>query len=227
MIGPIAITSTACGKAETDAKRGRRLLQGAIYVSLVAIIIGLVGWINQSFIVDKWRFLTVSWPYERTNFRPYVLSTAKERVLKPGDAFRECAKDCPEMVVVPGGEYMMGSPRFRNEGPQHKVTIANPFAVSKFDVTFSDWDACVSVDGCPRVTDSGMGRDRKPVINVTWDDAQWYVAWLSEDDRAALPSAQRGRMGIRGPRRQHNGLILGRCNRQGQRQLQRMRQSVG
>ena len=52
--------------------------------------------------------------------------------------------------------------------------------MSKFDVTFSDWDACVSVDGCPRVTDSGMGRDRKPVINVTWDDAQWYVAWLSK-----------------------------------------------
>ena len=101
---------TACGKAEADAKRGRRLLQAAIYVSLVTIIIGLVGWINQSFIVDKWRFLTVSWPYERTNFRPYVLSTAKERVLKPGDAFRECAKDCPEMVVVPGGEYMMGRP---------------------------------------------------------------------------------------------------------------------
>ncbi len=37
-----------------------------------------------------------------------------------------------------------------NEGPQHKVTIAKPFAVSKFDVTFADWDACVSVGGCPQ-----------------------------------------------------------------------------
>jgi formylglycine-generating enzyme required for sulfatase activity len=79
--------------------------------------------------------------------------------------FRECAKDCPEMVVVPGGEFMMGSPpteegRYENEGPQHKVTIARPFAVSKFEVTFADWDACVWVGGCPqegRASDAGMG----------------------------------------------------------------------
>ena len=47
-----------------------------------------------------------------------------------------------------------------------------PFAVSKFDVTFADWDACVSVGGCPEVSDGGFGRGTKPVINVTWDDAQ-------------------------------------------------------
>jgi formylglycine-generating enzyme required for sulfatase activity len=65
------------------------------------------------------------------------------------------------------------------EAPQHEVTIAKPFAVSKFDVTFADWDACVSVGGCPEVSDAGMGRGAKPVINVTWDDAQNYAAWLS------------------------------------------------
>ena len=59
------------------------------------------------------------------------------------------------MIVVPAGKFMMGSPatekgRYGNEGPQHQVTIARPFAVSKFDVTFADWDACVSVGGCPR-----------------------------------------------------------------------------
>ena len=79
----------------------------------------------------------------------------------------------------------MGSPatekgRYTNEGPQHKVTIARPFAVSKFDVTFADWDACVSVGGCPQVSDSGYGRGTKPVINVSWDDAQQYVAWFSK-----------------------------------------------
>jgi formylglycine-generating enzyme required for sulfatase activity len=67
------------------------------------------------------------------------------------------------MVVVPPGEFMMGSPasergRYDNEGPQHKVMIARPFAVSRFDVTFTDWDACVSVGGCPHVGDSGFGR---------------------------------------------------------------------
>ena len=79
----------------------------------------------------------------------------------------------------------MGSPatekgRYANEGPQHKVTIAKPFAVSKFDVTFDDWDACVSVGGCPQASDSGFGRGTKPVIYVSWDDAQQYVAWLSK-----------------------------------------------
>ena len=79
----------------------------------------------------------------------------------------------------------MGSPatekgRYTNEGPQHSVTIAKPFAVSKFDVTFADWDACVLVGGCPKVSDSGFGRGTRPVINVSWDDAQQYVAWLSE-----------------------------------------------
>ena len=93
------------------------------------------------------------------------------------------------MVVVPAGEFMMGSPvneqgRFSNEdddgnGHQHKVTIARPFAVSRFDVTFDDWDACVLVGGCPYSGDSGWGRNTRPVINASWDDAQTYVAWLS------------------------------------------------
>ena len=95
------------------------------------------------------------------------------------------------MVVVPAGEFMMGSPanekgRNHNEddgnGRQHKVTIARPFAVSKYDVTFADWDACVSVGGCPQLdpaADAGWGRGLQPVIFLSWDDAQAYVAWLS------------------------------------------------
>jgi formylglycine-generating enzyme required for sulfatase activity len=100
-------------------------------------------------------------------------------------SFRECAKDCPEMIVIPAGSFTMGSPmteqgRDSDEGPQHKVVIAKRFAVSKFDVTFADWDACVSVGGCPKATDSAFGRDTRPVINVTWDDAQQYAAWFSK-----------------------------------------------
>jgi formylglycine-generating enzyme required for sulfatase activity len=120
-----------------------------------------------------------------TQVRPYVLPADAERTLKPGDSFKECAKDCPEMVVVPAGTFMMGAPatdrgRISNEVPQHKVTIPKPFAVSKFAVTFSEWDACVSVGRCPRIDESYFGRDMKPVIGVSWDDVQQYAAWLSE-----------------------------------------------
>jgi len=88
------------------------------------------------------------------------------------------------MIVVPAGEFKMGSPanesgRFDNEGPPHEVVMARPFAVSKFDVTFADWNACVSVGGCPQASDSGFGRGTRPVINVSFDDANQYAAWLA------------------------------------------------
>lgn len=88
------------------------------------------------------------------------------------------------MVVIPAGEFIMGSPltevgRTAAEGPQHKVTIARPFAASKFDITFAEWDACVSMGACARWHDSGMGRGTRPVVYVDWDDAQRYTAWLN------------------------------------------------
>jgi len=93
--------------------------------------------------------------------------------------------DCPDMVVVPAGRYLMGSPdseanRIGTE-LQRQVTISYPFAVSRFDITFDEWSACVRDGGCNGYTpaDQGWGRGRRPVINVNWDDAQAYVTWLS------------------------------------------------
>jgi len=112
------------------------------------------------------------------------LSPERERALKPRESFRECTNGCPMMIVVPAGEFTMGSPTTEtghvdNESPPHNVTIARPFAVSSFDVTFDSWDACVSAGSCPQIGDAGLGRGAKPVINITWTDAQRYVAWLS------------------------------------------------
>ena len=104
---------------------------------------------------------------------------------KVGDSFRDCP-ECPEMVVVPAGSYRMGSPSHEaghhNEGPVHRVTIAAPFAVGKYAVTFAEWDACEEAGGCGGYIpeDFGWGRDQRPVINVNWDDAQRYVQWLSK-----------------------------------------------
>jgi formylglycine-generating enzyme required for sulfatase activity len=113
------------------------------------------------------------------------LSDAQERALKPGDELKEC-RQCPSLVVVPAGTFMMGSPngerwRDRAEGPQHKVAFARPFAVGRFAVTFEEWDACVTDGGCNgyRPDDNGWGRGRQPAINLSWRDANAYVAWLS------------------------------------------------
>ena len=107
-----------------------------------------------------------------------------------GAVFRDCP-ECPEMVVVPAGSFMMGSPasekdRDDDEGPVHRVnrvTIAAPFAVGVYEVTFDEWDACVRGGGCGgyRPVDAGWGRGRRPVINVNWEDVRTYVDWLSRE----------------------------------------------
>ena len=72
---------------------------------------------------------------------------------------KACA-DCPEMVSIPGKK----------------------FAIGKYAVTFKEWDACVSAGGCGAYlpSDNGWGRGNRPVINVSWEDAQAYIQWLSE-----------------------------------------------
>lgn len=95
------------------------------------------------------------------------------------------APDAPRMVVVPPGSFMMGSAQGRvgmwKWGPPHRVTIGYPYAIGKYPVTFNEWDACAADGGCQGYTpyDEKWGRGGRPVINVSWDDAQAYAAWLS------------------------------------------------
>ncbi len=114
------------------------------------------------------------------------LRARSEELRKRGwKVFRDCL-ECPEIVVVSAGSFMMGSPSSEegwssDESPRHLVTIAKPFAVGKYEVTFAEWDACVADGGCGGYWpgDEGWGRGRRPVINVSWDDAKEYVRWLS------------------------------------------------
>lgn len=103
--------------------------------------------------------------------------------LVAGDTFQDCP-DCPEMVVLPAGRFKMGSHNDRHarreQRPLHPVSIAKPFAVSKFEITFDEWDACNKAQGCagyhPR--DEKWGRGKRPVIRVNWADALTYIEWL-------------------------------------------------
>ena len=113
-----------------------------------------------------------------------------------GERFRDCP-DCPQMVVIPAGSFRMGCLNddgdcFDDEKPVRQVRIDAPFALSAREVTFSEWDACVAAGGCDgdRPDDAGWGRGDRPVINVSWDDARSYVAWLSSQTGAEyrLPS---------------------------------------
>ncbi len=101
---------------------------------------------------------------------------------QPGAIFRDCDQ-CPEMVVVPAGRFGMGDlagDGYNDERPVHDVTIATPFAVGKYEVTFAEWDSCVVAGGCTHnPDDKGWGRGSRPVINVSWDDAQEYARWLA------------------------------------------------
>lgn len=108
-----------------------------------------------------------------------------ELYFKPGEGFKDCP-ECPEMIAVPAGSFIMGSRvgepgHDASEEPQHKVTIAKPFAVGRSPVTFAEWDACVKGKGCGGYTpdDNGWGRGDRPVINVSWNDAMAYISWLS------------------------------------------------
>ena len=92
--------------------------------------------------------------------------------------------EIPEMVRLPGGRFLMGSPdsepeREDDEGPQHWVQVP-AFEIGRYPVTFAQWDACMAAGGCRHMPDDlGWGRGQQPVINVSWKDAQEYVRWLT------------------------------------------------
>jgi formylglycine-generating enzyme required for sulfatase activity len=154
--------------------RARQLrLRALVGVLVAAMTAGVAGWLNQGWLEERlyvWRNVN-------------VLTAAQEKALKSGDPFHECT-ECPEMIVARAGRFMMGSPDGQggdDERPQHSVTFAKPFAVSKYELTFAEWDACATQGHCTtRVTDSDFGRGRQPVINVSWSEAKEYVAWLSK-----------------------------------------------
>lgn len=116
----------------------------------------------------------------------------------PGTVFRDCTSACPEMVVLPAGTFSMGTPademgRQDDEGPQHPVTFAKPFAISRFQITAGEWAAyqkeagVVIADGddrpgrrCTNSKPSYTQGPRQPAVCMSYHDAEQYAAWLSK-----------------------------------------------
>jgi formylglycine-generating enzyme required for sulfatase activity len=181
----------ACRRAERSGRRRARrvkVLVGGLATIVMGIVTAIValsysGKLDQSYLnIQARKYLDI--------YMPRALTAKQERALKPGDRFQECAS-CPEMVVVPAGEFMMGSEDlYEAERPAHKVTIAKPFAIGRFSVTFDEWDGCIAHGACAYsedhrgafqvASDIGWGRGRRPVILVSWDDLKEYLAWLTK-----------------------------------------------
>ena len=103
--------------------------------------------------------------------------------LEPLSAFRDIqAPWCPEMVVIPPDEFMMGRPEgeeaYGNERPQHLVKINYWLVVGRYPIIFDEYDHFAETTERELPIDDGWGRGRRPVINITWHDAKAYVQWL-------------------------------------------------
>lgn len=134
-----------------------------------------------------------------TNSQSVFADSASTQILNTGDTFKEC-RHCPEMVVLPAGSFIMGTPETedhrREREWQHEITFAKPFAVSKTEVTWDQWEACVrdsvcdgiavekalhlTFEGEPEPDFVDWGRGLRPVVGVSWYDAQAYVGWLNK-----------------------------------------------
>ena len=125
-------------------------------------------------------------PWETTSLeRPwYFRPPAKvdEGKIAFRKVFRDCEEICPDLVEIPKGVLQPGD--------GSKVPVSR-FALGKFEVTFGEWDACVAAKGCSHVpVDEGWGRGRRPVVDISWQDAMEYVDWLARktNKRYRLPT---------------------------------------
>jgi hypothetical protein len=127
----------------------------------------------------------------RLTARSSRLYLAGAQALKHETVFRDCLDGCPEMVVIPPGRFMMGSPHsevghFGEESPVHEVRIAYSFAVGKYPVTRGEWRQFVQVTGHPKAENCNWENpgfsqdDSHPVVCIAWGDAAAYTAWLSQ-----------------------------------------------
>lgn len=107
----------------------------------------------------------------------------KQATTQTGDKIedgRDCPV-CPEMITLPAGTFTMGEKRGdRSERPVHTVSIKRPFAIGKYEVTIGQWNECVKDGACSFKAAKGGPGDNSPVRDISWNDTQEYLRWLSQ-----------------------------------------------
>jgi formylglycine-generating enzyme required for sulfatase activity len=99
----------------------------------------------------------------------------------PAGSVSDC-DSCPDMVVLQPGSFNMGDEHGdRSERPAHRVAIEKPYAIGKYEVTLAQWNACVANGACKALaaTSAAGLTDKSPARDLSWNDAQNYVHWLS------------------------------------------------
>ncbi|WP_425270745.1 formylglycine-generating enzyme family protein [Paraburkholderia aspalathi] len=113
---------------------------------------------------------------------PAAQAAAQKAATHPPSAgeSRDCAT-CPIMIALPAGSFSMGSSTDDpSEKPVHHVTIGAPFAIGKYEVTVEQWNACVAANACQKLTPESNTNKAAPARDLSWEDAQQYVKWLSK-----------------------------------------------
>ena len=123
---------------------------------------------------------------ERGLLQTLAVSAAAQAGLTAGQVFRDPMKNGtngPDMVVIPAGKFRMGDIQgkgSKNEQPVHQVQIGRRFAMSRYEVTFDQYDEFAKATRRELPDDEGFGRGRRPVIRVSWNEAFGYAEWLSQ-----------------------------------------------
>lgn len=186
LVGASIEALNAAGQASTQFILSHQMmLKGLVACSTdsLAWLNHLIGWLRrkQANQPKKRRIVEVGLAAEFDKAEPL----ASDNLWTPGRIFRDIDESwCPEMVVIPAGEFLMGSPddengRFDSESPLHPVTIAKPYSLGRCPITFEAFDHFCEATSRDRPDDKGWGREQRPVINVSWDHATAYCAWLS------------------------------------------------
>ena len=181
--------------AEDEKARKKNAQQAAVQIQERAVIretnTKKIGWKWIAAIPIMVIFMLVVFVFpktEKTQAEPPVVVTPPR--LLPHDTFvakkvfRDTLKDGsqgPEMVWIPKGSFQMGSNDWDRTKPVHEVLITQNFAMGKFEVTFEEYDKFAKATGREKPDDEGWGRENRPVINVSWNDATAYAKWLSDE----------------------------------------------